>query len=144
MFEKRPRIGFYLSDGLLEPVPAAKRAVTEAISRLEAAGYEVVGHLSPPPFWDIFDLFNGFILADEGAGLAVSLGEDVTDVSLRGLLYGLMLYRLPSPLRKKSWSIYVICNFFQGCRSRSEPGFLAGVGAEIFTRLRLLLLIYST
>ena len=32
----------------------------------------------------------------------------------------------------------------QGCRSRSEPGFLAGAGAEIFTRLRLLLRLYST
>ena len=33
----------------------------------------------------------------------------------------------------------------QDCRSWSELGFLAGAGAdEIFTRLRLLLLLYST
>ena len=33
----------------------------------------------------------------------------------------------------------IIQAFLQGCRSRSrsEPGFLAGAGAEIFTRLRL-------
>jgi hypothetical protein len=101
LFARRPRIGFFLEDGPLEPVPGAKRAVSEAISRLEAAGYEVVGHFGPPPFWEIFDLFDGFILADEGAGLAEGLAGDVTDPSLRGLLYGLALYRLPAPLREK-------------------------------------------
>jgi hypothetical protein len=75
--------------------------VSEAVSRLEAAGYEVVGHFGPPPFWDIFDLFNGLILSDEGAGVAESLEWDVTDPSLRGMLYGLTLYRLPSPLRER-------------------------------------------
>jgi hypothetical protein len=104
LFAKKPRIGFFLEDDLLEPVPAAKRAVTEAMSRLEAAGYEV-SYFSPPPGWEVFDLFNGFILADEGEGIAASLAGDVTDPSVRGLEYGLLLYSLPTPLGYK----YTLC-----------------------------------
>ncbi len=108
LFAKKPRIGFYLDDGLLEPVPAVRRAITAAIGRLQAAGYDVMAAFAPPPMREIVDLFNGMILADGGLGVATSLNWDVADPTVRGLFYGLQLYGLPSPLREEISAINYI------------------------------------
>jgi fatty acid amide hydrolase len=45
----RMRIGYFLSDGIFEPMPAVQRAVREAAEKLKAAGAEVHEFAPPDP-----------------------------------------------------------------------------------------------
>ena len=47
MFEKKVKIGFFISDGLHEAVPGVKRAVLQAVEVLKNKNYEVIAF--PPP-----------------------------------------------------------------------------------------------
>nr|XP_026691817.1 fatty-acid amide hydrolase 1-like [Ciona intestinalis] len=63
--KKRLRIGYYLDDGYMEPVPAVKRAVVEAKEALEKAGHELIP-FHVPRIADAMKILVSLFFADAG------------------------------------------------------------------------------
>ena len=98
-YEKKPKIGYYVTDGVLEPSSGSKRAVTEAVDKLKSAGFETV-EMDPPDMHQIMHYFRGIILAEiDSDALKENLSEDVVDSSLTSLLDAVQFYRLPWIIR---------------------------------------------
>ncbi len=67
------RIGIWLSDGVLSPSPAIKRAIQEATNILEHLGTEIVMY-QPLNVIQSMRTFYGLMCADGGSGIRKSLG----------------------------------------------------------------------
>ncbi len=59
------RIGYFLSDGIFEPMEAVKRGVMESVAKLERLGAKVV-EFQPPRLSFVEEIFFRIISADEG------------------------------------------------------------------------------
>ncbi|KAI6240355.1 Amidase domain-containing protein [Aphelenchoides fujianensis] len=73
---RRLRIGFYDTDGFLEPLPAMKRAVHETRERLARAGHELVP-LEPPRVDEAFLFFMKAVLLDNGRFITDMFDKDL-------------------------------------------------------------------
>src|SRR5215213_41286 len=62
----RLKVGYYLSDGIFEPMPAVKRGVLEAVEKLKAAGAEVI-EFEPPQLNLAEEIFLRILTTDDAA-----------------------------------------------------------------------------
>ncbi len=62
----RLKIGYYLSDGIFEPMPAVKRGVTEAVETLRSLGAEVM-EFAPPKLPLAEEIFLRILTIDDAA-----------------------------------------------------------------------------
>jgi len=99
LYDKKPKIGYFTSNQLLEAAPGCVRVVRETVERLEAAGYEVV-RVQPPDIRDVLYYFNGIVLADKNQGMYNNLSYDLYDSSLNGLVMAMTAYKMPWILKK--------------------------------------------
>lgn len=111
MYERKPRIGYFLSDGLIDPAPGCTRAVIEAVEILSKAGFESVT-VPPPDIHKMLYYFNGIVLADCNDTLYENMNYDVCNSSLKGLVIGMTIYKLPWIFKK------LVINPIQGLFSK--------------------------
>ena len=98
-YDKKPRIGFFLTDNFLEPASGCKRAVVEAVERLKIAGYDAK-KVSPPDMKKVMEYYRGFILAEiDSDSLKENLSGEVVDSTLKGFMKAVTFFRLPKWLR---------------------------------------------
>lgn len=69
------RIGWYDTDGIFEPMPAVKRAVSEAAERLRSGGAEVV-QFNPPSFEAAEEIFYRILTVNGGEIFTNVLGDE--------------------------------------------------------------------
>ena len=94
-YRTRPKIGYFDRDCLYEPAYGCKRAVTDAVSKLQEMGYDTV-KIKPPNITLTLDFFMGFITAErETDKFEVALRKEVIDSSLMGSLYNIINH--PNP-----------------------------------------------
>jgi len=98
-YDRKPKIGFYTTDGMIDPAPGCVRAVTEAVDRLRTAGFETVP-IQPPDIHDIMYYFNGILLADLNSGMYKNMSYDVYDSTLNGVVAAVSVYKLPWIIKK--------------------------------------------
>jgi len=99
LYDKKPKIGYFTTDGLIDPTPGCVRAVTEAVDQLKNAGFEVVA-MNSPDIYDIMYYFNGIILADLNKGMYKNMSYDVYDSTLNGIVAAISVYKLPWIVKK--------------------------------------------
>ena len=90
------RVGVYEDDGVVRPAASVRRAVRQAAAALEAAGCEVVP-FTPPPAWDLVELYFGGVSAD-GSQTAKARCEGQGPTPQLATLF--RVARLPGPVRK--------------------------------------------
>lgn len=90
------RVGYYVTDGFLEPSPAIGRAVREAKDALETAGVTVVP-FEPPNVEQLLELHFAALSADGTKTLLEVLGRDRLIETLRMTRSAA---RIPTPLRR--------------------------------------------
>ncbi len=90
------KIGYYLSDVIVEPMPAIKRAILESVQKMKDLGAEVI-EFTPPNLLEIEELFFRIVSADDGPLFAGNLQKDIPMPHVKGLL---MLARASSFMRK--------------------------------------------
>lgn len=139
-YELKPRIGYFTSDGMLEPTPGCVRAVQEAVAMLEGRGYTVVP-VQSPDVHKVLYYFNGIILSDLNASIYKDLDYDLYDSALTGAVTAVTLYKLPWLLKK------LIVNPLLSLLTRVPPvqnafsasdAMVAGIaGRDAFTRAYL-------
>jgi len=98
-FDKKPKIGYFDSYGLIDPVPGCKRAVSVAIDKLKNAGFEVV-KMEPPNIDEILNNFNGLVLAELNQTLYKNMSYDLYDSTLRGMVAATTVYKFPWIIKK--------------------------------------------
>jgi len=98
LYKRKMKIGFFLSDGLFESVPAVKRAVLEAVDLLKNNDYEVVA-IPPPDYEKVLYLFNGLIMATT-EDLEKSLSWDLNSSATSGLRLAIFLLNTPRWIRR--------------------------------------------
>ena len=81
------RVGFYTDNGYFSASPAIRRAVTEAVSALQASGATVVP-FSPPDTHEAVRLFLGVLSADGGQAMRRALAGEKPHDLVKGLLQG--------------------------------------------------------
>ncbi|XP_033761931.1 fatty-acid amide hydrolase 1-like [Pecten maximus] len=80
---KRPlRIGFFLDNGYLTPVPACQRAVTKATEILQARGHTIV-KFDAPNIEEYFELYLLSVFGDGGQSFKDVIKNDQIDSSLK-------------------------------------------------------------
>lgn len=79
------RVGYFLSDGVFEPMPAVKRAVTETVEKLKAVGVTVFEWQMPDPF-KAEELFFKIVSADGARVFREILGNEKPIPQLAALL----------------------------------------------------------
>lgn len=89
------KVGYYLSDGLFDPMPAVKRAVMEAVEQLKQAGVQVV-EFTPPPLVEAEELFFKILGADEALLFTQNLQKEKAMPQAAGLI---KLSKLPGFMR---------------------------------------------
>ena len=93
-YTKQLTVGYFTEPGMISPASGCVRAVMEAKTKLEAAGYKVVPF--PAPDIDkVLYLFNGVVMADKNEGMIRNLEYDLMDSSLNGVMAATMVYNLP-------------------------------------------------
>merc|ERR1719317_496450 len=98
-YDKKPRIGFFLTDDILQPASGCKRAVVEAVERLRTAGYDP-REIKPPDMKKVMEFYRGFILAEiDSDSLKENLSGEVVDSTLKGFMKAVTFFRLPKWLR---------------------------------------------
>jgi len=90
------KIGYYLTDGIVEPMPAIKRAILESVQKMKDLGAEVIEY-TPPNLLEIEELFFRIVSADDGPLFAGNLQKDIPMPHVKGLL---MLARASGFMRK--------------------------------------------
>jgi len=98
-YDRKPKIGFYTTDEMIDPAPGCVRAVTQAVDMLSKAGYEVVP-ISPPDIHQVMYYFNGILLADLNKELYKNMSYDVYDSTLTGVVAAISVYKLPWIVKK--------------------------------------------
>lgn len=98
-YDRKPKIGFYTTDGMIDPAPGCVRAVTEAVEKLKNVGYETVA-IKSPDIHDIMFYFNGIVLADLNSGMYKNLSYDLYDSTLNGVVAAVTVYKLPWIIKK--------------------------------------------
>jgi len=99
LFDNKPRIGYYVSDGLLDPASGCVRAVEEAVTRLTDMGYDVKV-VPPPNIRQVIHYFNGIVLADLNNEMYKNMKYDVYDSTLNGVVAAISVYKLPWVIKK--------------------------------------------
>ena len=99
LYDKKPKVGYFTSNNLIEAAPGCVRVVRETVETLEAAGYEVV-RVQSPDIKKVLYYFNGIVLADKNEGLYRNLSYDVYDSSLTGMVLAMTTYKMPWLLKK--------------------------------------------
>jgi len=99
LYEKKPRIGYFLTDGLIDPAPGCTRAVTEAVDKLTNAGFEVVA-FPAPDIQKVMNYFNGIVLADCNVTMYKNMSYDIYDSTLNGVVIAMTVYKLPWIIKK--------------------------------------------
>ena len=79
------KIGYFLSDGIFEPMPAIKRAVLEAVGKLRAMGMEVI-EFEPPALSEAEELFFRILSADNGPLFTDNLQKEKAMPQVKGLI----------------------------------------------------------
>jgi fatty acid amide hydrolase len=88
------RVAVLEDDGILQPCPAARRAVREAAAALSGAGAQLV-QVALPSRTRLYEAFYAVMSADGLAHARATLGGSKVDPRIKGLLDGA---RLPRPL----------------------------------------------
>ncbi|OWF40686.1 Fatty-acid amide hydrolase 1 [Mizuhopecten yessoensis] len=90
---KRPlRIGYFLDNGYITPVPACQRAVSLATEVLQTRGHTIV-KFDPPDMYACFELFLLSTFGDGGESFIEALKDDLVDPALKLAHMGLILPR---------------------------------------------------
>ena len=98
-YDKKPRIGFFLTDDILQPASGCKRAVVEAVERLKASGYDAM-EIKAPNMKKVMEYYRGFILAEiDSNSLKENLSGEVVDSTLKGFMKAVTFFGLPKWLR---------------------------------------------
>jgi fatty acid amide hydrolase len=79
------KVGYFFSDGLLEPMPAIKRAIREAVDELKQKGVQVT-EFTPPPLAQAEEIFLKVLSADRGLLFNANLQTDKPMLQVKGLL----------------------------------------------------------
>ncbi len=90
------KVGYFLTDGLFEPMTAVKRAVWEAVEKLKSLGVMVVA-FEPPPLVEAEELFFNILTADGGPLFMQNLQKEKAMPQAQGLL---MLAKVSPFVRK--------------------------------------------
>lgn len=93
---KGMRIGWYDTDGFLDPTAACRRAVAEARTSLEAAGATLVP-ITPPDAGEIIYLWLAAMSGDGGETMGARMGRDAPIPALKAAR---TLQRLPGAVRR--------------------------------------------
>eukprot|EP00090_Calanus_glacialis_P030762 TRINITY_DN4996_c0_g1_i1.p1 TRINITY_DN4996_c0_g1~~TRINITY_DN4996_c0_g1_i1.p1 ORF type:complete len:605 (+),score=204.80 TRINITY_DN4996_c0_g1_i1:38-1852(+) len=99
LYDKKPRIGYFTTDGMIDPAPGCVRAVTEALDRLKKAGFETV-EIPSPDIYEVMVHFNGIVLAELNSGLYKNMSYDIYDSTLSGVVAAVTVYKLPWIIKK--------------------------------------------
>jgi len=99
LYEKKPKIGFFTTDGLIDPAPGCARAVTEAVDKLTNAGFEAVA-VPSPDIYQVMKSFNGIVLADCNRTMYKNMSYDIYDSTLNGVILAMTVYKLPWIIKK--------------------------------------------
>eukprot|EP00823_Brevimastigomonas_motovehiculus_P005558 TRINITY_DN4132_c0_g1_i1.p1 TRINITY_DN4132_c0_g1~~TRINITY_DN4132_c0_g1_i1.p1 ORF type:complete len:649 (-),score=152.89 TRINITY_DN4132_c0_g1_i1:85-2031(-) len=94
--DKKLTVGYYLSDGWIDPSPACVRAVQTAVQLLQANGHTVV-ECSPPDIHRAQLLYYSLITADKAAAIRDTVTDEIFEDYTYGLVY---VPKVPSWLRK--------------------------------------------
>ncbi len=91
------KIGYYLSDGIFEPMPAVKRGVSEAVEKLKSLGAEIIEFKPPNPAFaeEIFLR----ILTTDNAGLFTKVLDGEKPMPQ---LKNMFMLAQASPLKRKA------------------------------------------
>jgi Asp-tRNA(Asn)/Glu-tRNA(Gln) amidotransferase A subunit family amidase len=92
---KRLKVGYYISDGFLDPTPPCKRSVMEVVAALEKKGHEVV-KFDPPNTLEAVALCYKLFGQSNFAQIRHHLKGDVLDPCLWSPLF---IYSMPSFLK---------------------------------------------
>ncbi|MGC3944763.1 MAG: amidase family protein [Chryseolinea sp.] len=92
----RLKVGYFLSDGLFEPMPAVKRAVIESVGKLKSLGVQVT-EFQPPNLAEAEEIFMSIMLADNGPLFTENLQNEKPVPQIAG---NVMLGKMPSYARK--------------------------------------------
>lgn len=93
----RLKIGYYLSDGIFEPMPAVKRGVTEAVEKLKALGAEVV-EFAPPRLDFAEEIFLRILTADDAKLFTKVLDGEKPLPQLKNMI----MLAQASPMKRKA------------------------------------------
>jgi fatty acid amide hydrolase len=124
------KVGYFLSDGLFEPMTAVKRAVTEAVGELKRVGAQVTEFV-PPPLSEAEELFFRILSADGAPIYARNLRNEKAMPQGKSLL---MILKA-SVLKRKLLSV-VARLFGQKSLTRIIPYF-GGKGAAFREEMEL-------
>jgi fatty acid amide hydrolase len=89
------KVGYFLSDGLFEPMPAIKRGVLEAVEQLKKSGVQVT-EFTPPDLAEAEELFFKILSADEAVLFTQNLQKEKALPQAAGLV---MLAKAPAFVR---------------------------------------------
>ena len=94
-YDDKPRIGYFVTDGILEPASGCKRAVVEAVERLKTAGF-YPKEINPPDMYKVMEYYRGIILSEiDSNTLKENLSGELVDSTLKGLMKIVTWLRLP-------------------------------------------------
>jgi len=99
LYKKNPKIGYFTTDGMIDPAPGCVRAVNEAVEKLVTAGYEAVP-IPPPDIYQVMNYFNGIVLADKNSSMYKNMSYDIYDSTLNGVIIAITVYKLPWIIKK--------------------------------------------
>ncbi len=95
------KVGYFVTDGLFEPMPAIKRAVLQAVKVLREAGIEVVEFI-PPKLSEAEELLFKILSADRGFLFTDNLQDEKAIPQAAGLI---MLAKASVLVRKVLWGL---------------------------------------
>jgi fatty acid amide hydrolase len=95
----RMKIGYFLSDGIFEPMPAVQRAVREAAEKLKAAGAEVHEFAPPDPAY-AEEIFMRILTTDDARLFSAVLNGEKPLPQLRNMF----LLAQASPVKRRALS----------------------------------------
>lgn len=117
------RIGYYLSDGIFEPMAAVRRGVLETVEKLKSLGAEVL-EFSPPRLEYAEEIFYRILTADDARLFTEVLADEKPLPQLKNMF----MLAQSSPAKRNL--IYKAANLFgQQNLARAVP-FFGGRGAE--------------
>ncbi|TMS38923.1 hypothetical protein L596_005545 [Steinernema carpocapsae] len=76
--EKKLKIGYFVNDGFLKPVPACARAVNDTVEKLKGAGHELVVFKVPEPM-HMAEMFFKNLMPDGGDYMKGLFAHDLVD-----------------------------------------------------------------
>lgn len=120
------KIGYFLSDGLFEPMPAVKRGVMESVEKLRSQGAEVI-EFEPPKFSFVEEIFYRITGANNGKIFTDVLKDEKPFPQLKNML----MLAQASPFKRKMLNSLAGL-FGQKSMTRLIPYF-GGKGEEFLT-----------